>query len=210
MTLSITSYRNIKKALILLILMQKCSDRYIIPPPTHTHTHPHTSIPPSPFSPSLISRTVSVGVKHNVYLLTTVSVDVKQHSTKGRAQYTCRIRFGIVLVTASYGHYGQRAARIGPDRIIMPDPTSRIRFGSAPPKKAWTILCKSGLDPIWVAWSGSGQTHLVQKQAGVKEPWGPFLAERNRPATSFPLSDWVAFFHTRPGSYCAKPGRIWL
>ena len=93
----------------------------------------------------------------------------------------------ITAITASYGHYGQGAARIGPDRIIMPGPTSRIRFGSVPPKKAWTILCKSGLDSIWMAWSGFGQTHLVHKQAGVKEPWGPFLAERNRPATSFPL-----------------------
>ena len=36
----------------------------------------------------------------------------------------------IQLVTASYGHFGRCASRIGPDRIIMPDPTSRIRFGS--------------------------------------------------------------------------------
>ena len=56
--------------------------------------------------------------------------------------------------------------------------------------------------------SGFGQTHLVHKQAGVKEPRGPFLAERSRPATSFPLSDSVAFFHRRPGSDCAKQGRV--
>ena len=51
----------------------QCSDRYIIslpplPPPPHTHTT--TSIPPAPFSPSLISLMVSVDVKHHVYLLT--------------------------------------------------------------------------------------------------------------------------------------------
>ena len=49
------------------ILMQKsfwwwqCSDRYIISLSSHLHT---------PFSPPLISRTVSVDVKHHVYLLT--------------------------------------------------------------------------------------------------------------------------------------------
>ena len=51
------------------ILMQEsfwwwqCSDRYIISLSPHLHT------PFSPFSPSLISRTVSVDVKHHVYLL---------------------------------------------------------------------------------------------------------------------------------------------
>ena len=51
------------------ILMQKsfwwwqCSDRYII------SLSPTSITPSSPFSPSLISRTVSVDVKHHVYLL---------------------------------------------------------------------------------------------------------------------------------------------
>ena len=51
------------------IFMQKsfwwwqCSDRYIISLSPHLHT------PFSPFSPSLISHTVSVEVKHHVYLL---------------------------------------------------------------------------------------------------------------------------------------------
>ena len=60
MTLSITSYRNIKMALILPILMQEsfwwlqCSDRYIISLFSHLHT-------PFPlFSPSLINLTVSL------------------------------------------------------------------------------------------------------------------------------------------------------
>ena len=50
---------------------------------------------------------------------------------------------------ASYGHYGQHAARIGPD--IMLDPTSHIQFGSVLPKKAWITLCKTDPDPIWMA-----------------------------------------------------------
>ena len=41
----------------------QCSDRYIYSP-----SSPHLHIPFPPFSPSLISLTVSVDVKHNVYL----------------------------------------------------------------------------------------------------------------------------------------------
>ena len=42
----------------------QCSDRYIV----YHSPHLHTPLPP--FSPSLISLTVSVHVKHHVYLLT--------------------------------------------------------------------------------------------------------------------------------------------
>ena len=35
----------------------------------------------------------------------------------------------------------------------MPDPTSRIRFSTVFPKKAWVILCKTDPDPVWMAWS---------------------------------------------------------
>ena len=85
------------------------------------------------------------------------------------------------MVTASYGHYGQRAARIGPDSILC-----RIRppaSFSAPffPKKAWTTLYKTDPDPIWMAWSGFGQTRLVWKQAGVQESSGP-VSGRTQPA----------------------------
>ena len=55
----------------------------------------------------------------------------------------------------------------------MPDPTPHICFSSVFPKKAWIILCKTTPDPIWMAWSGFGQTHLVWKQAGVQESSGP-------------------------------------
>ena len=61
---------------------------------------------------------------------------------------------------------------------------------------------------MWTAWSGFGRTHLVRKQASVQESLGPVPAERNWPATTFPLSDSVAFFHRWPGSCCAKLARI--
>ena len=50
------------------------------------------------------------------------------HLDSHTAPELCRKRF---CYDHLYGHYGQRAARIGPDRIkIMPDPTSGIQFGS--------------------------------------------------------------------------------
>ena len=63
----------------------------------------------------------------------------------------------------------------------MPDPTSRIRFCSVFPKKAWIIFYRTDPDPIWMAWSGFGQTHLVWKQAGVQESSGP-VSGRTQPA----------------------------
>ena len=47
-------------------------------------------------------------------------------------------------------------------------------------KKARITLCKTDPDPIWMAWSGFGQTHLVQKQAGVEESSGP-VSSRTQP-----------------------------
>ena len=64
---------------------------------------------------------------------------------------------GSVLV-ASCGHYGQRAAKMGPDRICQ------IRLAASDP------------DLIWMAWSGFGQTDPVWKLAGVQESSGPLLA----------------------------------
>ena len=63
----------------------------------------------------------------------------------------------------------------------MPDPTSRIRFSSVFPKKAWIILCKTDPDPIWMALARFGQTHLVWKQAVVQELSGP-VSGRTQPA----------------------------
>ena len=74
------------------------------------------------------------------------------------------------------------------DPINMPDPIRKRRFGygqlwplrpassrfsSVFPNKAWIILRKTDPDPIWMVWSGFGQTHLVWKQAGVQESSGP-------------------------------------
>jgi len=73
-----------------------------------------------------------------------------------------------------------------------------IRIHSS--KESLIILYKTGPDPVWMAWPRFGPTNLVWKQAGVQEPSGPVLAERNRPATSFPLSDSAAVFHRWPGS----------
>ena len=72
------------------------------------------------------------------------------------------------------------------------------------PQMAQFILCKAILDPIWF-WLND----LVWKQAGVQK--SSCLVWRNATsmlATSFPLSDSDAFFHRRPGSYCAKPAWI--
>ena len=54
----------------------------------------------------------------------------------------------------------------------MPDPTSRIHFSSIFPKKARVILCKTDPVPIWMVWSGFGQTCSVWKQAGGQESLG--------------------------------------
>ena len=58
----------------------------------------------------------------------------------------------------------------------MPDLTSRIRFRFFFSLFFFLFFFKEGMnhiffrndpDPIWMAWSGFGQTHLVWKQAGV-------------------------------------------
>ena len=100
---------------------------------------------------------------------------------------------------------GQRATGIGPDQkcqIWFPC----VRFSSILAKKAGIILCKASPDPILTALSCIGQTDLVWKQVGVQESSGPLLAERKRPATSFPLSDSVVFFHRQPFSWLHKAG----
>ena len=116
-------------------------------------------------------------------------------------------RFGSVFVMAI-------TVSVQPESYMpgsyMPDTTSRIRFDLVLPKKAPIILSRTGPDPIWMTWSGLGQTHLVKKQAGVQKSTGPVLTERNWPAISFLLSDSVVFFQRRPESYCSKPARIRL
>ena len=99
------------------------------------------------------------------------------------------------MVTASYDHCGQRAARIVPNRIC------RIRLlasVSAPffyiffSKKAWIILCKNDPDQKWMAWSGFVQTHLV----------GSKLVCRNH------LADCVRFWPNGSGPEASRCARI--
>ena len=109
---------------------------------------------------------------------------------------------------------GQRAARIRPDRICLiqlPAPDSVL--GSFP-KKTWVILCRTDPDPIWMAWSGFGQMHLVWKQANVQESSGP-VSGRTQPARyrfpSFrlgcvlPQTAWIILCKTSP-----DPIGFWL
>ena len=72
-------------------------------------------------------------------------------------------------------------------RSYMPDLTSRISFSSVFLKKAWIILCETDPDPIWMAWSGFGQTHLVWKQAGVQESSGPVSGRTQLARYQFPI-----------------------
>ena len=111
------------------------------------------------------------------------------------------------MVTASFGRYGQRAARIGPDRkyrIRLPASVSapffqrRHRSCCAEPTRIRSGWPGQGLAKH--SWSGS---KLVCRNHRAR-----FLAGLNRPATSFPLSDSVPFLRRRPGYYCAKPARI--
>ena len=63
----------------------------------------------------------------------------------------------------------------------MPNPTSRIQFGSIFPKKTWIILCKTDSDLTWMAWSCIGQTYMVWKHRGVQESLG-LVFGRKQPA----------------------------
>ena len=94
--------------------------------------------------------------------------------------------------------------RAGYQVIIMPDPTSCIRFSSVFPKKAWITLCKTDSGPIWMAWSGSGQTRQVQKQARVLESPGQVSGRTQPVRCQFLTFTLVPFFH----KHCAKPARI--
>ena len=76
-----------------------------------------------------------------------------------------RKRFG-------YGQLWPLRPAVQPEPSRMTYPGSTFPASDSLPffqKKAWTIMCKTDPDPIWMAWSGFGQTHLVQKQAGLQE-----------------------------------------
>ena len=75
---------------------------------------------------------------------------------------------------------------------------ARSDFGSVFRKKAWIILCKTVPDPIWMAWSGFGQVHLVWKQASVQESSDSIMAEHNWPLP-------VSYFQTQLHSSTDSP-----
>ena len=126
------------------ILMHKsfwwwqCSDRYIISFSLHLHT-------PFPlFSPSLISRTVSVDVKHHVYLLTppgaaaTVRCALRGESHGGGVSVRPPGDAG-----ADAGHHHRRQRRLALRRpehlqeLLQPDQIRRV------------LLCWCCLPQIW-------------------------------------------------------------
>ena len=109
------------------------------------------------------------------------------------SQQTCRIQSRSILVMAVMASMQPESGWIIYARSGFPH---LIQFRSS--KKARIILYKTSPDPIWMAWAGFGQVHLVRKQAGVQESSGLILAEHKQPATSFPLSDSVALFHRLP------------
>ena len=99
-------------------------------------------------------------------------------------------------MTTVYGHYGQHAARIRPDRICLirlpgsiSAPFCQRRHGS---QCAKPTRIRSG-------WRGQGLVKRFWSESKLvcikHRAW--FLAGRNRPATSFPLSNSVAFFQRR-------------
>ena len=87
-------------------------------------------------------------------------------------------------------------SQLGLVRICFPHPF-QFRLSKEGPDHIAQNRPGSSLDGL--AWPEFSQTHLVWKQAGVQESLALFLAGRNWPATSSPLSDLVPYFHRRPG-----------
>ena len=86
-------------------------------------------------------------------------------------------------------------------RLCMPDPTSRIHFSSIFPEKAYIKLSYCAKPTwIWSGWPGQALTKriLCGSKPVHRNHRARFLAGCNQPATSFPLSDLIPFFHRRP------------
>ena len=76
-----------------------------------------------------------------------------------------------------------------------------IRFRSSKDRPDHIVQIRPGsdLDGLVRVWPNGSGVPESDEQAGVPESWSPVLAEFNRSATSFPLSDSVPYFHRRPG-----------
>ena len=137
---------------------------------------------------------VDVGLKTNL-VVQGLNTAWESDRQKLRHQEVNRVpsnHAGSIRKCTGYGQLWPLRPACGQNRAgsYMPDPTSRIRFSSVFPKKAWTILCKTDPGPIRMAWSGFGQ-HIWSGSKPVRRNHGArFLAERNRPATSLPLRSW--------------------
>ena len=103
------------------------------------------------------------------------------------------------MITASYGRYGQRAARIGPDRLYagsdIPNP---IQFSFSKEGPDHTVQNRAGfaMDGLVRVWP----KHLVWKLAGVEESSGP-VSGRAQPAH-------YRFLSFRLGSVLPQTARI--
>ena len=80
-------------------------------------------------------------------------------------------------------------------RLCMPDPASHLRSSSVLPKKAWIIVCKSGLVRFWPNASGPEASWCARI---IGQLW----QNANR---LLPVSYWDMFFHRQPRPYCVKP-----
>ena len=135
---------------------------------------PHRSVPVD--AQATVCRRSMRGLKSARAAISTNPVNVPDPIRK---------RFGygqsrpVMAVTASVQ---PESARI----VYMPDPTSRLRFSSVFPKKAWLIVCETDPGLIWMAWSGFGQTQLFWKQAGVQESAGPVSGRTQTARYQFP------------------------
>ena len=117
----------------------------------------------------------------------------------------------VMAVTASVRSESGRIVYAGSD---FPHPI-QLRFS----KEGMDHIVWTDLDPIWVALSGFGETHLVWKQVGMQQSSGP-VSGRRQPARyqfstfrlgcNHPQTSWIILCKTspdqnQPGS---KPARI--
>ena len=125
-------------------------------------------------------------------------------------QSTCRIRIGSVLVTASYGHYGHIAARIGPDRICL----IRLPASDSVPffQRSPDHIVQTGPDLIRSGWPGQVLAKRIWSGSKLmcKNHRARFLAEHNRPATRFPLLYSVLLQTARITLCKTSPDPVWL
>ena len=118
------------------------------------------------------------------------------------------------LVTASYGHYGQSAARIGPDRICqirLPASVSApVFFFLFFQRRHGSYRADPTRYPIWMAWSGFGpNTSGLEARRCAGIIW-PGFWQAHPACYQFPICrlGFVLPQASRIIIYCSKPARI--